>query len=258
MSSPAQNRSARIAAFFDLDGTLLSAPTIEWRFFRHLRDRRLIGPEQYLRWAAEALRVAPRGFSEARYGNKMYLRGVAAEAARSFRPALWEFFPEGLHRLRWHAAQGHELVLVSGTLEPLAQLAARALEAELALRGCVAAVKVFATRLEESAGRWTGRAPEGSMNGPAKGETVRRLAAAQDFDPELCFASGNSAGDLWMLAAVGRPAAVNPDACLAEIAARAGWPVLLWGGTGAGRRGEMSARATLESAFSNSDGEPKR
>lgn len=258
MSSPAQNRPARIAAFFDLDGTLLSPPSLEWRFFRHLRYRRLIGPEQYLRWAAEAVRLARRGLSAARYGNKMYLRGVAAEAARCFRPALWEFFPEGLHRLRWHAAQGHELVLVSGTLEPLAQLAARALEAELALRGCVAAVKVFATGLEEWCGRWTGRAPEGPMNGPAKGEAVRRMAAAEGFDLELCFASGNSAGDLCMLAAVGRPAAVNPDARLAEIAARAGWPVLLWGRKGARRRGETAAGATLESGFSNSGWEPKR
>ncbi|MBZ5528315.1 MAG: HAD-IB family phosphatase [Acidobacteriia bacterium] len=257
MSFSAQNRNARIAAFFDLDGTLLGEPSLEWHFFRHLRERRLLGMEQYFGWVAETLRLARRGISAAREGNKMYLRGVTVEAARSFRPARWEFFAEGLLRLRWHAAQGHRLVLVSGTLEPLAQLAGRALEAELARRGCVTPLRVCATRLEETEGCWSGRMPQGLMNGEAKAEAVRRIAAEEGFDLELSFASGNSAGDLCMLGAVGRPAAVNPDATLAQLAARAGWPVLQWGREEAGRKTEKARRAALESVFANSGGERK-
>ena len=257
MSFSAQNRHARIAAFFDLDGTLLGAPSLEWQFFRHLRERRMLGAEQYFSWVAETLRLARRGVSAAREGNKMYLRGVAVEAARSFRPARWAFFAEGLRRLRWHAAQGHRLVLVSGTLEPLAQLAASALEAELARRVCATPLRVCATRLEEAGGRWSGRMPHGLMNSAAKAEAVRRIAAEESLDLELSFASGNSAGDLCMLGAVGRPAAVNPDAPLAKTAARAGWPVLRWGCDESGRKTGKTRRAGLENAFANSGGERK-
>jgi HAD superfamily phosphoserine phosphatase-like hydrolase len=257
MSFSSQNRPARIAAFFDLDGTLLGSPSLEWQFFRHLRERRLLGAEQYFSWVAETLRLARRGLSAARQENKMYLRGVAVEALQDFRPARWQFFAEGLLRLRWHAAQGHRLVLVSGTLDPLAQLAASALEAELARRGCVTLLRVCATQLEESGGRWSGRMPQGLMNGAAKAEIVWQIAAAESLDLELSFASGNSAGDLGMLGAVGRPAAVNPDALLAQVAARAGWPVLLWGNDILGRSAEKTHRAPLENAFANSGGEPK-
>jgi HAD superfamily phosphoserine phosphatase-like hydrolase len=257
MSFPAQKRNARIAAFFDLDGTLLGEPSLEWQFFRHLRDRGLLGTEQYLGWVAETLRLARRGVSAARQGNKMYLRGVTVEAARSFRPPHWEFFAEGLHRLRWHAAQGHRLVLVSGTLEPLAQLAAHALEAELARRGCVTPLRVCASRIEEDGGRWSGRMPQGLMNGAAKADAVRRIAAEEGLDLVLSFASGNSAGDLCMLGAVGRPAAVNPDAQLAQRAACAGWPILHWGRAEARRKTKKTRLAALENAFANSGGEQK-
>jgi len=257
MSFSSQNRRARIAAFFDLDGTMLGGPSLEWRFFRHLRECRLLGAEQYFGWVAETLRLARRGVSAMREGNKMYLRGVAVEAAGSFRPMRWEFFAEGLRRLRWHAAQGHRLVLVSGTLEPLARLAARALEDELARHGCVTNVRVCATRIEEAGGGWSGRMPQGLMNGAAKAEAVRRIAEEERLDLELSFASGNSAGDLCMLGTVGRPAAVNPDALLAQAAARGGWPVLHWGRAEAGRKDEETRRAGLENAFANSGGEQK-
>jgi HAD superfamily phosphoserine phosphatase-like hydrolase len=257
MSFSAQNRPARIAAFFDLDGTLLGGPSLEWQFFRHLRERRLLGAEQYFAWVAETLRLARRGLSAAREGNKMYLRGVAVEAAQDFRPARWQFFAEGLFRLRWHAAQGHRLVLVSGTLEPLAQLAARALETELARRNCVTPLRVCATPLEETGGRWSGRMPQGLMNGLAKAEAVRWIAAEEDLDLDLSFASGNSGGDLCMLGTVGRPAAVNPDVQLAQAAARAGWPILRWGRAETGRKAEKTRRAALENAFANSAGEQK-
>src|SRR5437879_6068329 len=51
------DKSARIAAFFDLDGTLMPLPSLERRFFRMLRKRHEIPLKNYFLWLGEALRV---------------------------------------------------------------------------------------------------------------------------------------------------------------------------------------------------------
>ena len=68
--------SPRVAAFFDLDGTLLPLPSMEQRLFRMLRHRREIPFMNYLLWLQEALKVLPRGIRAVTHANKMYLRGV--------------------------------------------------------------------------------------------------------------------------------------------------------------------------------------
>ncbi len=235
---------ARIAAFFDLDGTLLPPPSLEMRFIRLLRYRRAIGAVQILGWVAEAIRLAPSGLFALRHGNKMYLRGVRCDAeaifAASFfrsagahlrngelRPAA-PFFPAALNCLAWHGAQGHAVVLVSGTIEPLAHVAARALEAEIRRRGCEAAVRVCATRAEEVGGRWTGRRFGEPMAGAEKARAARRLAESEGLDLWRCHGYGNSSDDRSLLATVGRPCAINPSWRLARMARRAGWPILYW------------------------------
>jgi HAD superfamily hydrolase (TIGR01490 family) len=246
-----KEKDPRVAAFFDLDGTLTQPPAMEKRFFWMLRYRRLIGSRNYLFWLAEALRLARRGIIQMMHANKMYLRGVRVNEAcsvtdmrvrlrakneagkngeRRGQAGMTDppFYAEAIERVAWHAECGHVVVIVSGTLEPLAERAARVLEAELGARGCMGKVRVCATRLEEKHERWTGRIVGEAMFGEAKARAVRRMAAEADLDLERCFAYGDSSSDWWMLEAVGRPAAVNPSKDLAQIASRNGWPVLRW------------------------------
>src|SRR5258708_34889556 len=68
--------SGRVAAFFDLDGTLMPLPSLEQRFFRILRYRGEIPLKNYFLWLREAMRLLPRGTSAAMHANKMYLKGV--------------------------------------------------------------------------------------------------------------------------------------------------------------------------------------
>lgn len=138
------------------------------------------------------------------------------------------FYPEAIERVAWHARRGHGIVLVTGTLEPLAQQATRALEAELHARGISGEIRICATRLEQKGDCWTGRILGEAMFGEAKARAVRRVAAEAGLDLRRCFAYGDSASDRWMIEAVGRPAAVNPSADLARIAGRNDWPVLHW------------------------------
>ena len=224
----------RIAAFFDLDGTLIARPSLERRFFAELRQRRAIRIGSYFLWLARAVQLAPRGMRMMRYANKMYLRGlrprqVGSERERGQRGlAVPRFLPEGVDQVAWHARQGHAIVLVSGTLAPLAQEIALALVARLAVRGIAACVAVCATRLEERDGQWTGRIVGDAMFDEAKARAVREIAREKGLDLAQCYAYGDSADDRRMLETVGRPVAVNPSRRLETLARRSSWTVLTW------------------------------
>jgi HAD superfamily phosphoserine phosphatase-like hydrolase len=250
--------SARVAAFFDLDGTLLPLPSVERRLFRVLRYHREIPMKNYFLWLREALKLVPRGIGCVMHANKMYLRGAHSfdqrgvenrtdsyEHGHSWRRKAsqgegqvslppncnprWpvpHFFQEGVERVAWHAMQGHAIVIVSGTLEPLAIAAARTLEMELKARGIAAGIQVFATKLEESHGRWTGRILGEAIFGEAKARAIFALAEEMSLALSQSWAYGDSAQDRWMLESVGNPAAVNPTPKLARIAWKQGWPIL--------------------------------
>lgn len=230
-SSPSRGRAA---AFFDLDGTLLPHPSLEKRFFRELRYRGKIPAKNYFLWLAEAAKLAPRGIAAVIHTNKMYLRGVAVERGARSIVALrstgdrYPFFPAAIERVAWHARCGHAIYIVSGTLEPLAEQAARALERELSRQGMDLRVQVCATRLEEKDGCWTGRIVGEAMFGKAKTRAAQRIARERGFDLAHCHAYGDNSQDRWILSAVGNPAVVNPSARLARIAKRRGWPQLQW------------------------------
>jgi HAD superfamily hydrolase (TIGR01490 family) len=223
-----------VAAFFDLDGTLIPQPSLERRLFRDLRYRRAIPIGNYFLWLARAARLAPQGIEMMRHANKMYLRGTShcgqppRQSSGQAEMAVPRFFPAAMDQVAWHAKQGHGIVLVSGTLAPLANEMAVALVVRLAVRGMEASVGVCATRLEENDGRWTGRIIGEAMFGEAKARAVRRIATERKFDLSQCYAYGNCVNDRWMLEAVGRPAAVNPSRGMARLAGRRGWPVLSW------------------------------
>jgi HAD superfamily hydrolase (TIGR01490 family) len=225
-----KEKSGKVAAFFDLDGTLVALPSLERRFFKMLRYRGAIPVKNYFSWVREAGRLAPRGIGVILRVNKMYLKGLAADRMETgeLRSAR-VLFGQGINRIAWHARQGHAIVLVSGTLQPLAEEVARSLEALLFEERISCVIRVCATRLEETKGRWTGRIVSEAMNGEAKARAVKNVALEMKLDLKRCYAYGDSADDQWMLGAVGRPVAVNPREELAWLARMRGWPMLHWG-----------------------------
>ena len=226
--------SAQVAAFFDLDGTLLPRPSLERRFFRMLLYRREIPWKNYFFWLREALKLLARGIRAVRQADKMYLSGVKSfdesctrkPPKHNPRSPVPRFFEEGVERVACHAMLGHTIVIVSGTLEPLAMAAAHALEAEIAALGFSRKIRVYATQLEEGNGRWTGQILGEPMSGEAKARVVAAFAREMHLDLSRCWAYGDSAEDRSMLAAVGHPVAVNPESPLRRIARKKGWPIL--------------------------------
>jgi len=214
------------AAFFDLDGTLLPLPSLERRFVRFLLRRGEIGFAQEFRWLSRFLQQLPRDIRAATAGNKAYLAGVplitVAEWADSLERKPLPFFEEALRRLEWHAAEGHRIFLVSGTLAPLAKIAAAFLPALAA---------VCATRLDCSLHSWTGNLAGDWLSDEAKARVVAQLSAEFGLDLARSFAYGDGAADLPMLRAVGHPVAVNPSPQLERAARQRDWPILEWHAT---------------------------
>ena len=189
-----------------------------------------------------------------RHANKIYLRGVRAGEGEFRRDvgqpqiAVPRFFPKGVDQVAWHAQQGHRIVLVSGTLAPLAQEMALALVVRLAVRGIAASVAVCATRLEQEDGRWTGWILGDAMFGEAKARAARQLAEEKGFELAQCYAYGDCISDRWMLEAVGQAVAVNPSRQLETLARRKRWPVFTWAEGKKPKRGALNTQGERRDA----------
>ncbi|MFZ3217464.1 MAG: HAD-IB family hydrolase [Candidatus Acidiferrales bacterium] len=235
MSAP-ENSAAGVGAFFDVDGTLVPGPSLEWRFIGFLMARGEISAAQVGGWLGEFLANLPRDAHRAIEANKRYLGGIRESLAGEWENAAGTgfsrgldslpYFDEAVRQLAWHCAQGHRVFLVSGTLAPLARAVAHAL---LDLFGVE--IEVCATEL--AVGRefpriWTGRIAGEHMSGSAKLRAVKALAARYGLDLARSYAYGDRLADVPMLAAVGHPVAVNPERGLARFARRRGWGICRW------------------------------
>ena len=216
-----------IAAFFDVDGTLIPEPSLERRFFRAVRQSGAIPIGNYFLWAQEALRLLPKGIAAMVHANKRHWSGVRCDQVLQQMEAI-VFFEEGMERAAWHARQGHRIVLISGMPEPLARIVACALECELESRGVGSELPVCGTRMEEREGRWTGRLLGEATYGEEKLRAVKRIAQERGIELRGSHAYGNSLLDRPMLAAVGHAHVVNPEWDLAAVANQYDWEIWHW------------------------------
>jgi putative phosphoserine phosphatase / 1-acylglycerol-3-phosphate O-acyltransferase len=244
MIAPQQN----IGAFFDLDGTLLPAPSLEWRFIRYLLERDEISTAHAARWLAHFVKTILRNPDDAIKGNKLYLAGINESLAndweRTLAPASAHedslpLFAHGLQRIAWHHTRGHQIFLITGTLAPLAQIAATRITAQIQ-----APIEVRATQLEVqpqgwhshswlcSSTQWTGRPASKHMSKKAKADALEAVAATHNINLAQSYAYGDTGSDLPMLESVGHPQTVNPKTRLAQIAKKRSWPILNWDKSG--------------------------
>ena len=240
MTMPPKN----IGAFFDLDGTLLPPPSLEWRFISYLLERDEITTAHVARWLAHFATAILRNPRQALHANKHYLAGINTSRANDWAHALapasthqdsLPLFDEGLQRINWHHAQGHQIFLITGTLAPLAKIVAAQIS-----RRIQAPIEVQATKLEVSQqvwhshswlcsdAQWTGRLTTQHMSHKTKSRVLKALAAIHNLDLTQSYAYGNTIADIPMLESVGHPQAVNPTKRLKQIAHHHRWPILNW------------------------------
>ncbi|MFQ5615483.1 MAG: HAD family hydrolase [Anaerolineales bacterium] len=220
----------QIAAFFDLDGTLFDGYV--WRALqRHHEAHRFKLPTLYAYllshialWPLKNARLVSEEFFYRAWGKNMawLVRGVQIERAQ----AIWEWVtdheilpnlrPEMRNALARHRAEGHRVVLLSGTFQPLLEV----VTARLGADGAVG------TPLAQRNGRYLGRIIPPLGVGAGKALRMRQYADGHGIDLKAAFVYTDAFTDAPALEMVGHPVAVYPDARLAALAVERGWPVI--------------------------------
>jgi len=221
------NDGSVVAAFFDVDRTLLSVNSGEiW--VRHLwRTGRLPLSEaaRMLRWILQYRlgfldfeAVTARAVQD--YAGRDYAE-VAAEVKAWFDAELATTITEGGRaRIEEHRRQGHRVALLTtGTrfvAEPLALLLA------------IPPEDILCTEFEVEAGHLTGRHLPPACGGPGKVARAEGYAERWSLSLERSFFYTDSYSDVPMLSRVGHPRVINPDRRLRRYARKCEWEIEIW------------------------------
>jgi len=211
---------AHIAAFFDLDRTLLAGFSAT-AFTRELvRTGRLgWGEIGGVLAAATRFQLGLEDFSSfvaALSGSLVDMpeREMVELGERLFRDELaGSVYPESRALVRAHQRKGHTVAVVSSALPYQIAPLARDLEID----------DVLCTRLEVRGGRFTGAVVHPTCYGMGKATAAQGLAARRGIDLAQSFFYTDSDEDLPLLDIVGRPRPLNPNRNLKAIAAKRGW-----------------------------------
>jgi HAD superfamily hydrolase (TIGR01490 family) len=217
---------SRVAAFFDLDRTLMAGSS-GMHFARAAYRSGMVSRARLTRWGLEHVRFRLRGSTDERTAEvlsqvKELLAGVPEREIERMGPDLLvgvlpRIYPKMLEEVRAHQDAGRATFIVSAAGNGLVEMLARV----LGMDGGIG------TRYEVGAdGLLTGRIVEPFVYGDGKVIAMERFAAEHDIDLRESWAYSDSASDLPMLRAVGNPVVVNPDPELARIAADNGWRVM--------------------------------
>jgi len=205
----------RVVAIFDVDQTLVQGYT-ERFFFRCLVRRGLLSVPRALAYLGQAA-WRPR----TRFQDKSYLAGlpvadVVSLARRCYREDIApRVSPAALACVLEHQAQGHAIVLLSGSLS----LLLTPLQEELG------ADWLIATELQQQKGRFTGAIAGLHPRGPNKLRLLQELSRAHGFDLSQTYAYGDHIQDSYLFRSIGHPVAVNPSWRLKRRARKHRWPI---------------------------------
>jgi HAD superfamily hydrolase (TIGR01490 family) len=208
-------------AIFDIDGTLVEGST-ERRFWRYLLKRGHQGPRQVVAYLLFWLRYVPVFGRLTPKKNKAYLYKLETARVRALaerfvaEEILPRLYAPVVQRLQSHLRRGDTVVLLSGTIEPIAK----------ALAGALAVPHVRATICRERGGRYLAGPPDVHPFGAVKLEIAAEFASEIGATLSEASAYGDSQHDLDLLQAVGDPVAVMPDPPLLETARGNRWHII--------------------------------
>jgi HAD superfamily hydrolase (TIGR01490 family) len=211
----------RHAAIFDLDGTLIPHSSAEKTFFFHLLRSGGLSPFNLLQMLG-ALWTAKGNMHNMVRANKRYLRGksvekLVAKVRAYYDPKIPELiFPRMKEIIEQHREQGHVLLLLTGTLDIIADCFVRGLNLD----------GERSARLQVRNGRYTGAIDGIIPYGVGKLEVLRDLRHIHRFDQNHTSLYANIYSDRYVMNACEKPVAVNPDRRLREYASRRGWKSL--------------------------------
>jgi HAD superfamily hydrolase (TIGR01490 family) len=220
------NNEKKVAAFFDVDNTLVrGATTILFGkvVFRDGTIRR----RDIWRFAFEQMMFIRRGEkNNSLAGFKERALSVTKGYAVSsleplmqtvyeseIKPRLW---PKTVAAVKEHLAQGHEVWLITAAPVELAELIAKDLGATGAL----------GTVVGRNNGVLTGELVGEALHGQAKRKAAKKLAVERGISLSRSWAYSDSVNDLPLLTLVKHAVAVNPDKALTRYAEAANWDIV--------------------------------
>ncbi len=222
-AAPQPIKDSGVAAVFDVDRTLVAQTTTERIFIRYLLRHGVINPLGVARTGLHILSRLPQSspFDTVRH-NRVFMRGIKAARAKELARLIFATHilplvgPEAIRQVDWHHAQGHAVILLSGSLDFLLEPLREKLKADY----------LISTHLEEDGrGLLTGRIVGLHPYGPHKATLLKELVAERGFDLSQSYAYADHYSDVELLSLFGHPVAVNPHPRLREYAAAHGWPI---------------------------------
>lgn len=247
------------AAFFDVDNTVMQGASL-FHLARGLHRRKFFTTREIASaaWKQAYFRIVgvedPEHVADARNSALSFIAGHTVAELEELGE---EIFDEAMAHRIWpgtralaqlHLDAGQRVWLVTAAPIEIATIIAR----RLGLTGALGTVA------EHQGGVYTGQLVGELLHGPAKAEAVKALAALEGLDLARCSAYSDSVNDLPMLALVGDPCAVNPDARLREHAREQGWRIrdyrtarkaARWGLIAAGAAGAVVGAAAAGGAL---------
>jgi HAD superfamily hydrolase (TIGR01490 family) len=214
------------AAFFDVDGTLVRTNIVHAFAFYAMNQGSILGTAwQTARTVLSVPLFAAADKVNRKVFNELFYRYYAGQSEDRLetlaeelfedvlRPAIYPGTPRLVEETR---RAGCRVVLVTGALDFTVRRLAEHLGAD----------DLIANRMRFVQGVATGRVIPPIIEGAHKALAIRDYCVREGLALEKSFAYSDSFSDYPMLAVVGHPAAVNPDARLARVARAYEWPVL--------------------------------
>ena len=240
-SAGAPARAGRLAAFFDVDNTIVRGAS-PFHIARGLHRRGYLRNSAIIRFGWQQFKYNMFGervsqIDQVRKEALSIIRGWSVAEMTSIGEEIYDevislrIFPATKGLLDAHLARGHEVWLITASPVEVGRMIARRLGATGAL-GTIA---------EHERGYYTGALIGDLLHGEAKARAALELAEERDLDLDNSFAYGDSANDVPILSAVGFPCAINPERRLRRYAKKHGWPIRDFRGKRSnGRRGLMA------------------
>ena len=219
----ASPQGPQVAAFFDLDGTLVAGFTVNIYTKSGIRNRD-IGALDVLRMLSLAVgyQVGAAPFEEVVQQASVVFRGRTSEdlhelGARVFDAKVADLlYAETRAMVRAHRERGHRIVLCSSATSMQVQPVADYLGID----------DVVCNEFElDATGRLTGRLIEPVIWGEGKATAAQRFARREGIDLSSAYFYADGDEDVALMHMVGNPRPTNPGPLLTKVAKKRGWPI---------------------------------